>query len=164
VKLVWHQGDSKPPGWVPEWGGRSQVFIGEHGMLLGNGKLLPEEKFKDFQPPPETCALAGHWVEWVNYAKGAGPCRARISNTPGGRPRRTTSARGVPDREEDRVGLRETCAPGMRLSGPVHQAARVPQGLGRHPEGLMKAWIPKPSPGSGSHSPQTMRATFVVAP
>src|SRR6185503_6304540 len=42
VKLIWHQGDSKPPGWVPAWGGRSQLFIGEKGMLLGNGTLLPE--------------------------------------------------------------------------------------------------------------------------
>jgi predicted dehydrogenase len=74
VTLVWHQGDSKPPGWVPEWGGRSSVFIGENGMLLGNGKLLPEEKFKDFQTPPETLPRSpGHWVEWVNYAKGLGP-------------------------------------------------------------------------------------------
>jgi predicted dehydrogenase len=74
VKLVWHQGDSKPPGWVPEWGGRSQLFIGEKGMLLGTGKVLPEEKFKDFPTPPETLPRSpGHWVEWVNYAKGAGP-------------------------------------------------------------------------------------------
>lgn len=74
VTLVWHQGDSKPPGWVPEWGGRSQLFIGDNGMLLGNGKLLPEEKFKDFQQPPETLPRSpGHWVEWVNYAKGLGP-------------------------------------------------------------------------------------------
>lgn len=74
ITLVWHQGDSKPPGWVPEWGGRSQLFIGEHGMLLGNGKLLPEEKFKDFKAPPETLPRSpGHWVEWVNYAKGVGP-------------------------------------------------------------------------------------------
>jgi predicted dehydrogenase len=74
VKLVWHQGDSKPPGWVPEWGRRSQIFIGEKGMLLGSGKLLPEEKFKDFQTPAETLPRSpGHWIEWVNYAKGAGP-------------------------------------------------------------------------------------------
>ena len=74
LKLVWHQGDSKPPGWVPAWGGRSCVFIGEKGMLLGNGKLLPEEKFKDFTKPPETLPRSpGHWVEWVNYAKGNGP-------------------------------------------------------------------------------------------
>jgi hypothetical protein len=74
IKLVWHQGDSKPPGWVPAWGNRSQVFIGANGMLLGNGTLLPEEKFKDFQKPAETLPRSpGHWVEWVNYAKGDGP-------------------------------------------------------------------------------------------
>ena len=74
LKLVWHQGDSKPPGWVESWGKRSCVFMGEKGMLLGNGKLLPEERFKDFKPPPETLPRSpGHWVEWVNYAKGNGP-------------------------------------------------------------------------------------------
>ena len=58
----------------PAWGDRSQLFIGDQGMLLGNGKLLPEEKFKDFQTPPETLPRSpGHWVEWVNYAKGHGP-------------------------------------------------------------------------------------------
>lgn len=74
LKLVWHQGDSKPPGWIPAWGGRSCVFMGDKGMLLGNGKLLPEEKFKDFTPPPATLPRSpGHWVEWVNFAKGIGP-------------------------------------------------------------------------------------------
>jgi hypothetical protein len=74
LKLVWHQGDSKPPGWEESWGGRSQLFIGDHGMLLGNGKLLPEEKFKDFQTPPARLPRSpGHWVEWVNYAKCLGP-------------------------------------------------------------------------------------------
>jgi hypothetical protein len=74
VKLVWHQGNSKPPGWVPAWGGRSQLFIGDRGMLLGDGRLLPEEKFKDFRPPPETLPRSpGHWVEWVDYAKERGP-------------------------------------------------------------------------------------------
>ena len=74
LTLVWHQGDSKPPQWVPEWGRRSCVFIGDKGMLLGNGTLLPEERFKDFQTPPETLPRSpGHWVEWVDYAKGNGP-------------------------------------------------------------------------------------------
>ena len=74
LTLVWHQGDSKPPQWVPEWGRRSCVFIGDKGMLLGNGTLLPEERFKDFQTPPETVPRSpGHWVEWVDYAKGNGP-------------------------------------------------------------------------------------------
>ena len=39
------------PNGMPAWGGRSCVFIGEEGMLLGNGKLLPEERFKDFKKP-----------------------------------------------------------------------------------------------------------------
>lgn len=74
LKLVWHQGDSKPPGWAESWGGRSQVFIGDNGILLGNGKLLPEEKFKDFQTPPATLPRSpGHYVEWVNFAKRKGP-------------------------------------------------------------------------------------------
>jgi predicted dehydrogenase len=74
LTLVWHQGDSKPPGWTPAWRGRSCVFIGERGMLLGDGKLLPEDRFKDFTPPPAKLPRSpGHWVEWVNYAKGNGP-------------------------------------------------------------------------------------------
>ena len=74
LKLVWHQGDSKPPGWTPAWGGRSCVFFGEKGMLLGNGKLLPEDRFVDFKAPAEKIPRSpGHWVEWVNYAKGNGP-------------------------------------------------------------------------------------------
>jgi predicted dehydrogenase len=74
LKLVWHQGDSKPPGWVDAWGKRSCVFFGDKGMLLGNGKLLPEEKFKDFELPPETLPRSrGHWIEWVDHIKGNGP-------------------------------------------------------------------------------------------
>jgi hypothetical protein len=74
LRLVWHQGDSKPPGWVPEWGGRSSLFVGDKGMLLGSGKLLPEERFKDFETPPATLPRSpGHWVEWVNACKGEGP-------------------------------------------------------------------------------------------
>jgi hypothetical protein len=74
LKLVWHQGDSKPPGWVPAWGRRSSVFFGAKGMLLGDGKLLPEEQFKDFKTPAERLPRSpGHWIEWVNYAKGNGP-------------------------------------------------------------------------------------------
>jgi predicted dehydrogenase len=74
VKLYWYQGNLKPPQWTPAMGGRSQLFVGDKGMLLGNGKLLPEEKFKGYQPPAPTLPRSpGHWVEWVNYAKGLGP-------------------------------------------------------------------------------------------
>ncbi len=74
LKLVWYQGDAKPPGWTPAWGDRSCIFMGEKGMLLGNGKLLPEDRFVDFKTPPESIPRSpGHWVEWVNHAKGNGP-------------------------------------------------------------------------------------------
>ena len=136
VKLIWHQGDSKPPGWVPEWGGRSQLFIGDKGMLLGNGKLLPEEKFKDFQMPAETLPRSpGHWVEWVNYAKGNGPVPGSNFQYSGW----TTEANHLGnvayrDRQEDRVGLQEPCARGTRPRRTASSSGRVPQGLGRHPE------------------------------
>ncbi len=125
-------------GWVPAWGGRSQLFIGEKGMLLGNGKLLPEEKFKDFQTPPETLPRSpGHWVEWVNYAKGNGPVPGSNFQYSGW----TTEANHLGNVayrtgkkiEWDYKNLRATQRAG---SGPVHQAARVPQGLGRHSEGV----------------------------
>ena len=130
VKLVWHQGNSKPPGWVPEWGGRSQLFIGDKGMLLGNGKLLPEEKFKDFQAPPETLPRSpGHWVEWVNYAKGVGPVPGSNFQYSGlddrGEPSRQ---RRLSNREEDRVGLQEPAREERAGGSPVHQAARYRKG------------------------------------
>ena len=74
LTLVWHQGDSKPAGWTEAWGRRSCVFMGEKGMLLGDGKLLPEDRFVDFKQPAESLPRSpGHWVEWVDYAKGNGP-------------------------------------------------------------------------------------------
>jgi hypothetical protein len=43
-------------------------------MLLGNGKLLPEDRFVDFKVPAESIPRSpGHWVEWVDHAKGNGP-------------------------------------------------------------------------------------------
>jgi len=79
------------------------VFIGDRGMLLGNGKLLPEDKFKDFQTPPETLPRSP-----VTGSSGSTtpralvPCRVRTSSTRVGR-RSKHSQRGIPDREEDRV-------------------------------------------------------------
>ncbi len=77
LTLVWYQGDVKPEGWTEEWGRRSSVFIGEKGTLLGNGKLLQDGKVVDMPMPAEVLPRSpGHWVEWVNYAKGVGPVPA----------------------------------------------------------------------------------------
>ena len=138
LKLVWHQGDSKPPGWVPEWGGRSSLFIGDKGMLLGSGKLLPEDRFKDFETPPATLPRSpGHWVEWVNACKGEGPMPGSNFQYSGW----TTEANHLGNVayrtgkkiEWDHRNLRAQQRPGSR---PVHQAARVPSRLGGHPEGV----------------------------
>jgi len=79
LKLVWHQGESKPQLWhegkIPQ-SDRAQLFIGDKGMLTTAGglKLLPEERFKDFKTPPETLPRSpGHYNEWILACKGLGP-------------------------------------------------------------------------------------------
>ena len=93
--------------------------------------------FKDFQTPPETLPRSpGHWVEWVNYAKGNGPVPGSNFQYSGW----TTEANHLGNVayrtgkkiEWDYQNLRATQRAGSR---PVHQAARVPQRLARHPEG-----------------------------
>lgn len=84
VKLVWHQGESRPPQWhdgtIPQ-NDRAQLFIGDQGMIFVGGagapKLLPEEKFKDYPTPPETLPRSpGHYNEWILACKGLGPMPA----------------------------------------------------------------------------------------
>lgn len=61
----------KPTKWKP-----TVLFIGEKGTLaadLSNWKLLPESKFRDFQPTPTIPPSVGHHREWVNACKTGGP-------------------------------------------------------------------------------------------
>ncbi len=72
VKVTWYQGKMKPKIWedkgIPQWGS-GVLFIGEKGMLLsdyGKHKLLPEEEFKDFEPPkPFIRPSPGQHLEWL---------------------------------------------------------------------------------------------------
>lgn len=52
------------------------LFIGAKGMLLADYRrheLLPEDKFKDFAPPPQTIpASIGHHQEWIQAIKHGG--------------------------------------------------------------------------------------------
>ena len=76
VRLSWYQGTYKPQLWqeaqIPRWGS-GVLFIGDKGMLLsdyGKHVLLPEDKFADFPPPPETIAKSrGHHAEWIHACK-----------------------------------------------------------------------------------------------
>jgi predicted dehydrogenase len=80
VKLTWYDGGKRPTlfaeGKLPKWGD-GVLFVGKHGMLLadyGNHRLLPEEKFKDYQrPKPSIPESIGHHREWVEACKNAGP-------------------------------------------------------------------------------------------
>ena len=117
---------------------RSCIFMGEKGMLLGNGKLLPEDRFVDFKAPPESIPRSpGHWVEWVDHARAPGPVPgsnfqyARVDDRS-----QSPRQRRVPDREEDRVGLAEHEGEERAGSRAVRPASRVPQGMGRDTENV----------------------------
>ena len=57
--------------------GNNTLFIGDGGMLLcgfGGRKLLPEEKFVDYQPPEPTIPDSpGFHNEWISACKGGEP-------------------------------------------------------------------------------------------
>jgi predicted dehydrogenase len=76
VKLVWHQGESRPEIWktggIPQWDSGC-VFIGGKGMILadyGKHVLLPEKQFEGFQRPAPTIPRSpGHHLEWIQACK-----------------------------------------------------------------------------------------------
>lgn len=80
VALHWYQGTHKPElvtrGDIPQWG-NGVLFVGEKGMLLSDYRrhqLLPEEKYRDFQPPePWIAPSLGHHQEWIHACKTGDP-------------------------------------------------------------------------------------------
>jgi len=80
VKLTWYNGGGYPAFAkernVPPWGS-AVLFVGAQGMLIADynkHQLLPEEKFKDFQPPePFIPDSLGHHQEWIQACKTGGP-------------------------------------------------------------------------------------------
>src|SRR5690606_17844332 len=80
LKLTWYQGKEKPPHWsegsIPQWDS-GVLFIGDKGMVLadyGRHMLLPEDRFKDFTPPPQTIPESlGHHLEWIHACKTGEP-------------------------------------------------------------------------------------------
>jgi hypothetical protein len=80
AKLHWYQGTFKPDllaeKAIPSWAG-GVLFVGDQGMLLADYNkhlLLPEEKFKDFEPPqPSIESSIGHHLEWIHACKTGAP-------------------------------------------------------------------------------------------
>jgi len=79
VRLSWYDGGLRPyafaEGKLPKWGDGT-LFVGEKGMLLADYNrrvLLPEAKFKGFEPPkPFIKNSIGHHKEWVEACKTGG--------------------------------------------------------------------------------------------
>jgi len=83
VRLTWYHGNRKPPqfaeGLVPQgdkWNAGS-LFVGDRGMLLtdyGRHILLPQEKYRDYQRPPQSIpASIGHHAEWIRACREGTP-------------------------------------------------------------------------------------------
>jgi hypothetical protein len=80
--LTWYDGGQKPSAellkdllkgeTIPDNG---HLFVGEKGILF-NGRLLPADQFKDYQPPAPTLPRApqdNHYLEWVQGCKTGTP-------------------------------------------------------------------------------------------
>jgi len=80
VTLNWYHARSGPPI-LKKLGlnarGNNTLFIGSDGMLLcgfGKRKLLPESKFRDFEPPEKTIPKSpGFYREWIKACRGGEP-------------------------------------------------------------------------------------------
>jgi predicted dehydrogenase len=80
VTLTWYDGGKRPKFFddpaAPKWGD-GVLFVGEKGSLITgymSHKLLPEEKFRDFQPPqPYIPRSIGHHNEWIQACKDGSP-------------------------------------------------------------------------------------------
>jgi len=76
VTMTWYQGTMKPrlylEGKIPKWD-LGILFVGDKGLLLadyGRHVLLPEDRFKGFQPPaPSIPSSPGHHEEWIQACK-----------------------------------------------------------------------------------------------
>ena len=90
VTLTWYDGPARPTLFkekkIPQWGA-AVLFIGSKGMLIsdyGKHQLLPEDKFKGFQPPrPFIAKSIGHHSEWIDACKTGSPttCNFDYSGT-----------------------------------------------------------------------------------
>jgi predicted dehydrogenase len=82
VRHTWYHGDRRPAllkelKQEKKWGGAGNLFVGEKGCLLANygqHKLLPEDKYADFEAPkPSIPSSPGHHAEWIAACKGGPP-------------------------------------------------------------------------------------------
>jgi hypothetical protein len=89
LRFHWYDGGMRPPrpiGMSPQrpMPADATLYVGDKGVLLtgyGGGRniLMPEAKFRDFQPPPKTLPRTiGHYREWIEACKGGKPTTCPI--------------------------------------------------------------------------------------
>ncbi|MFP6762334.1 MAG: gfo/Idh/MocA family oxidoreductase, partial [Planctomycetaceae bacterium] len=84
--LSWYQGSHKPEIWkqggIPKWNS-GVLFIGDKGMLLsdyGKYRLLPADRFTDFQPPEKFIPDSpGQHQQWLNACRTGEPTDSPFS-------------------------------------------------------------------------------------
>jgi predicted dehydrogenase len=85
VKLTWYEGGKKPSRDLADGAdlpANGTLMLGSKGKILfrdwnpNNFRLLPEDKFKDYQGPPQSIPRApdGPYKEWIAACKGGSPC------------------------------------------------------------------------------------------
>ena len=80
ITLKWYHGGRRPdsPDGINlgQWG-NGIMFVGDEGQLVadyGKWKLLPADKFADYEPPEQTIAASpGHYNEWIRGCKEGTP-------------------------------------------------------------------------------------------
>jgi predicted dehydrogenase len=77
VRLVWYDGQHAPPPEIAAvLASNGVLFVGEEGQVLADysqHRLLPEDKFRGFVPPPAVLAASrGHHAEWIEACKHGG--------------------------------------------------------------------------------------------
>ena len=75
VTLHWYEGEAKPPAAIAaEIPMNGSLFVGDRGRIAiahdGFPKLLPEDRFQDFVPPPSSLPDSpGHHAQWIAACK-----------------------------------------------------------------------------------------------
>lgn len=85
VNVTWYDGDQRPPSEIIKMAGgeipnQGSVFLGTNGVMVlphvGEPKLLPEEKFVDYNRPE--VEGANHWLQFVEAVRGNGKTSANF--------------------------------------------------------------------------------------
>ena len=138
LKLVWYQGDSKPPQLDAGSGAAAPAVHRRQGHALSVGaagpSCCPRRGSRISRRRPRRCpARPATGSSGSRRARAKARCPARTSSIPAGPPKRTTSATWPTGPGRRSSGTTSTCAPERAGSRPVHPAS-VPQRLGRHSE------------------------------